>query len=145
MSRISSNLAKKLVKNYADYKIGTRISESETRGVWFSRSDILDALNSPVNGTVPNGLRFYFGAYESFQPTRPPRHSLDAGKITLVIVPTTVKTDDTTGNVIMHPYRTTEILPFDLLVEPNAEARYDIEFLKEVNDGQICPPPPVLI
>ena len=147
MSKIKTGPAKKLIKNYVDTKIGNVIGPSETRAVWFSRDDILDALNSPVHGIIPNGLRFYFGAYETFKSGRPPKYRDDQNKITLVIVPTTRKVDNA-GNVILHPYRDSppEVLPFDLLEDPKADPDYgDEKILAEVNDGQICPPPPVLI
>ena len=147
MSKIKTGHVKQLIKNYVDTKIGKVIGPSETRAVWFSRDDIMEALNSPVHGIIPNGLRFYFGAYESFKTGRPPKYKDDQNKITLAIVPTTGRLDNA-GNVIMHPYRDypEEVLPFDLLDDPGAKPGYekDVQFLAEVNDGQICPPPPVL-
>ncbi len=141
MSTIPTGLAKQLINNYADYKIGTEISDEETRGVWFSKDDILAALKD-VRGVSPNGLRFYFGAYEIYKPGRVPRFPDDEEKITLVIIPTTGK--DSNGNTVSHPYRTGEFLSFDLLEDPLAKPGYPKEIDKELNDGQICPPPPVL-
>lgn len=145
MSKISTGHAKKLIKNYVDNKIGNTITVDETRAVWFSRDELLDALNTPVHGIMPNGLRFYFGAYESYSSGRPPKYSEDENKITLVIVATTGMIG-ITGSVIKHPYRNNpeEVLPFDLLETPDAVPEYDRAFI-EVNDGQICPPPPVIV
>ena len=145
MSTISTGHAKKLIQNYATSKIGFVIDENETRGVWFSREELLNSLNTPVHGVTPNGLRFYFGAYETYDPqlTRPPKHNEEGNRTTLVIVPTTAMMD-TQGRIKMHPYRTTEPLPYDLLDDPGAKPGYDNRFT-EANDGQICPPPPVLI
>jgi hypothetical protein len=147
MSTISTGHAKKLIQNYVENKIGFVIDEKETRAVWFSREELLNSLNTPVHGVAPNGLRFYFGAYEAYDPdpksTRPPKHELEGNKITLVIIPTTARMDSN-GHIKMHPYRTNEPLPYDLLDNPNAIPEYDKSFT-EANDGQICPPPPVLI
>ncbi|MEO6354971.1 MAG: hypothetical protein ABIU77_19155 [Ferruginibacter sp.] len=150
MSEVSTGHAKKLIKNYIDLKIGKEISPLDSRGVWFSREEIITALNNTVNpGTgdiLPNGIRFYFAAYESMDPhgKNPPKHDMDASKITLVMVPTTSKTDEH-GNIIMHPYRKSEILPFDLVTHPDAEPKYDEVFSLTSNDGQLCPPPKTLI
>lgn len=143
MSSISTGHAKKLIQNYITNKIGTKIDASETRGVWFSRDELLTALNTPVLGIIPNGIRFYFGAYESFNPPHPPKHQQDENKITLVIIPTTHRLDED-GKVIMHPYRQNEILPYDLLEQPNAQPSYDKD-LSAANDGQICPPPRTIV
>ncbi|MEQ1678740.1 MAG: hypothetical protein ABL876_18735 [Chitinophagaceae bacterium] len=145
MSTISTGHAKKLIQNYVENKIGFVIDDEETRAVWFSRDELLNSLNTPVHGVFPNGLRFYFGAYEEYDPqaTRPPKYADEGNKITLVIIPTTARLDNH-GHIKMHPYRKTEPLPYDLLDDPNATPGYDPRFT-EANDGQICPPPPVLI
>ncbi len=143
MSTISTGHAKKLIQNYVINKIGEKIDPNETRAVWFSRDEILKALNTPVQGITPNGLRFYFGSYEPFNPPFPPKFEEDQNKITLVIIPTTHKlTDD--GEIIMHPYIKTEVLPYDLLDKPEAEPIYDNN-LFAANDGQLCPPPRPII
>jgi hypothetical protein len=146
MSSITTGLAKKLILNYVSTKIGEKISSTETRGVWFSKEEIQNALNTPVQGIIPNGLRFYFGAYESYDPkgTRPPRYKEEENKITLVIIPTAPRLDEN-GKVIEHPYRKEELLPFDLLTEPDSAPSYDTFGFKEANDGQICPPPRTII
>lgn len=147
MSTISTGHAKKLIQNYVVNKKGKVIADDETRAVWFSKEELLNALNTPVHGVAPNGLRFYFGAYEAYQPepqrTRPPKHEPEGNKITLVIIPTTARMDND-GTIQMHPYRKDEPLPYDLLDDPKASPKYDERFT-EANDGQICPPPPVLI
>jgi hypothetical protein len=150
MSTISTGHAKKLIKNFVDFKIGTTISPLDTRGVWFSREVLESQLNTPVatemGDVLPSGLRFYFAAYEEYNPTEknPPEHELDAQKVTLVIIPTARKLD-ANGNVIMHPYRKNEHLPFDLVTDPEAVPAYDKNLFTNANDGQLCPPPKTII
>jgi len=151
MSKISTGHAKKLIQNYIINNVGEKIDPNGTRAVWFSREAILTALNTPVQGTEPNGLRFYFGSYETYNPPFPPIFEIDQSKITLVIIPTTHKLDDE-GEIIMHPYRKTEVLPYDLLENPEADPAYDSisaaandSNFAAANDGQLCPPPRVII
>lgn len=140
MSTISTGHARKLVKNYKKLKINKKILESETRAVWFPKDEILEALKNPVDGIYPTGLRFYFAAYEEKVGSNPPKHAQDESKITLVIIPT--KDIDNNGRTVPHPYRQDEIIHFDLLTGPYEQPEYDTDF-REVNDGQICPPPPI--
>jgi len=146
MSTISTGLAKKLIQNYAQQKIGTQIQQHRNKSCLVLSKRYHDCFGDAGKWILPNGLRFYFAAYEAFDPTRPPRYKEDQEKITLVIVPTTHMMD-TTGHIIMHPYRTVdkEILPFDLLEDPDALPAYDTHSFKEGNDGQICPPPASLL
>ena len=155
MSKISTGHARKLVQNFKRLKIGKTIKKSETRGVWFSKADIDSVLNTPVSGVMPTGLRFYFAAYEkksAAHPTHPPKYAEEEEKITLVIVPT--KGVNNNGQVINHPHRTGEIVHFDLLGNPGMPPDYDFKATANkklaatgstdaVNDGQICPPPPL--
>jgi hypothetical protein len=141
MPKISTAQAKKLVKNYVDNKIGKTISEDETRAVWFSRKDIEEVLNEELHGIKPDGIRFYFAAYETFDPGRVPKYVQDQNKITIVMVPTTVKRSSG-GEREKHPYRANEFVYSDLLTTPGAEPGYDGKDFREANDGQICPPPP---
>jgi len=141
MGKVSTGHAKQLVYNYEKRDLG-----KGAKGVWFPKDVILEALNTPVRGIMPTGLRFYFAKYEKYQGdghvTRVPKYPKESSKKTLVIVPTIFK-DDEHGNPIMHPWRN-EKLPFDLLDEPGQGRKYDplpIEFAEQ-NDGQICPPPP---
>ncbi len=141
MSKISTEHAKRLIKNYADNKIGQVLKEEDSKGVWFSKEDLMDLLNNPVQGIVPNGLRFYFAAYETLKSDNPPRHAEEENKITLVIFPT--GGNDENGNAAKHPYRINpqEMISFDLADKPVAE-RGLVASLTAVNDGQLCPPPP---
>jgi len=145
MEKISTGHAKQLVYNYDKKEIG-----KGAQGVWFSRKAIEDALETEVQGVKPNGLRFYFAKYENYQGsghvTRVPKYPDEGNKITLVIVPTTHRLGGD-GKIIKHPWRLKEILPFDLLEEPDQPRKYDpieegFSMLVEENDGQICPPPP---
>lgn len=146
MGKITTGHAKQLVYNYDKKDIG-----KGANGVWFSRLAIEEALNSEVQGIKPNGLRFYFAKYEAYQGsgsvTRVPKYPGESELQTLVIVPTTHKLGND-GKIIKHPWRLSEILPFDLLEEPDQARKYDpvnendLSFLQEENDGQICPPPP---
>ncbi|HEX7905983.1 MAG TPA: hypothetical protein VF487_19055 [Chitinophagaceae bacterium] len=147
MSTIRTGLAKKLVLNYLMNKVGKVIDPSETRAVWFSRKDIEKALKKE-GGEEPDGLRFYFAAYESYEEGRPPKYWQDAGKTTLVIVPTRGK--NIKGEVVDHPYRKISItekekLHFDFLTNPDENPGYGGRDLAETNDGQICPPPASLL
>ncbi len=140
MSKISTAHAKRLIKNYADNKIGQVLTGDDSKGVWFSKEDLMDLLSNPVQGIIPNGLRFYFGAYETLKSEEPPRYAEEENKITLVIFPT--GGTDENGNIVKHPYRTDpqEILSFDLLDKPATE-RGLTAGLTAGNDGQLCPPP----
>lgn len=101
----------------------------------------MDFLNNPVQGIVPNGLRFYFAAYETLKSDNPPRHAEEENNITLVIFPT--GGNDENGNAAKHPYRINpqEMISFDLADKP-AAGRELVATLTAVNDGQLCPPPP---
>ena len=143
MSKISTGHAKKLVLNYATQKIGTTITKEETRGVWFSRLAIEEALNTPVNKIMPDGLRIYFAAYEAMAAGKPPKHKEEKSKITLVLIPTKGVDDD--GHIVPHPYRNAEIVHFDLVDNPNDPPEYDDKMAVAENDGQLCPPPRTLI
>jgi len=145
MTKISTGHAKQLVYNYDREEIG-----KGAQGVWFSRRALLEALDTDVQGVTPNGLRFYFAKYENYQGsghvTRVPKYPDESEMVTLVIVPTTHRLGSD-GRVVMHPWRLKEILPFDLLEEPDQPRKYDpiddkLSILIEENDGQICPPPP---
>lgn len=141
MSKISTGHARKLVQNYKRMKIGKPIKVEETRGVWFPKDLIETALYTKVNGIEPTGLRFYFAAYEKRSGTNPPKHDFEQERITLVIVPT--KAVNNAGAQVPHPYRTGELIHFDLLTGPHEEPKYDVPKIQlEENDGQICPPPP---
>ncbi len=141
MSQISTKLARKLVQNFKNDKVSKTYKKSDTKGVWFSKEVLLEALTTKVGGVDPTGLRFYFAAYEGLVSGRPPKHEHKANKTTLVIIPTRGKNKD--GVEVRYPdIPTGEVIHFDLLTDPNALPSYDNSF-REYNDGQICPPPPL--
>jgi len=142
MGKISTGHAKQLVYNYDKKEIG----KDPAAGVWFPREVIQAVLDNEVQGIKPNGLRFYFAKYEKHEAPveRPPKYKEESEQMTLVIIPTTYRLDDE-GEVIKHPYRVGEYLPFDLLTTPKQARGYDPmskDSFDEQNDGQICPPPP---
>ena len=144
MSRISTEHAKRLIKNYADNKVGKVLAADDSNGVWFPKELLLDLLNKPVQGVEPNGLRFYFGAYETVKSDFSPKYAEEENKITLVILPTSGT--DENGNVVKHPFRTNpqEIISFDLLAKPGTEQEAAAN-LTAGNDGQHSPPPPKML
>jgi hypothetical protein len=141
MSRISIDHAKRLIKNYADNKIGRVLTGSDPKAIWFPKELLLDLLNEPLQGVSPNGLRFYFGAYETLSAEFAPRYADEENKITLVIFPTTGAGEN--GEVVKHPFRTDpqEFLSFDLLDKAVIEQGGAVN-LAAGNDGQHVPPPP---
>ncbi|MEO7446083.1 MAG: hypothetical protein ABIT96_13935 [Ferruginibacter sp.] len=133
MAKITTALAKQLIANFKDKKIGTPYNEAE-RGVWIERKTLEECL-ADVDGQGVSGIRFYFGAYGDFTPGNPPPYrEYEANKVTLVLVPTseTLVNDPKTG-IEYHP---------DML--DNLTLSPEENNLQEVagNDGQISPPPP---
>lgn len=127
MAKITTAYARKLAQNYRDNKLGQRTLDNDSRGVWFPKETILEALGLPPDTTSEySGIRFYFGAYEDSDraPEHYPKDRRHCNKITLVLVST---------KEIQNNHK-------DDLDEPGAEPDYPLEFL-EFNDGQLCPPP----
>jgi hypothetical protein len=144
MSRIPTGKARGLAKNYRDNKIGKKLKDDDTRGVWFERQEFYNALGLvrdgqtgflmeagiEDNGTLvqPDGIRIYLGAYSESHS-----HPVKKGKLTVILVTTKAGSIPTEGGILPH---------LDLLENPG-EPPTDM-FLKDAesyNDGQICPPP----
>jgi hypothetical protein len=127
--KISTGYARQLAKNFKERKkIG-----NDPQGVWFSRESILSLLED----RSVSGIRFYFGAYgteneHSDAPLKDKKHE----KTTLIMVQT-AKTNQDDSEEVIHR---------DILENPNDEPHYpdqkEFTFI-ELNDGQLCPPPPL--
>lgn len=136
-SPISTAYARQLVKNYKERGLGV----GDTQGVWFDSNAILKNLgytdeqikHLPAPETSVTGIRFYLGKYGlDIEYQEPNGHY---NKTTLVMVPTSgiaIGNDGKNNNVYQ-----------DILTSPNDPAGYPInKVAQEINDGQICPPPP---
>ena len=134
--------ARKLVQNYVNKKIDTKLPLNETRAVWFQKELILEALGlDPGMDTGEiSGLRFYLGAYEDHDGY--PESDADYNKITLVMVKTGQDTIEVDRGTI------TETMYKDIIKDPNADPEYpDIAPPSTAektcyNEGQSIPPPP---
>jgi hypothetical protein len=137
--KIPAKHAKRLMKNYKTHKNKYLKNSKDSRGIWFSREVLLEALGITTDPgpKETTGLRFYFAGYESKASTGYPGHEIDEWKATLVFVATSEEWLEV-------PERENERMYKDKITdeERDAEPEYETS-LHPYNDGQLCPPPPV--
>ncbi len=144
MPRTPTGKARGLAKNYKLHKLGKKLKDEDTRGVWFGRQDFYDALglkkdestgflmeagiDDNGNNVQPDGIRIYFGAYSDSHS-----NPVKQGKLTVILVSTKAGLTPPGGGVIPH---------LDLLENPEEPpSDFTTKDAESFNDGQICPPP----
>jgi hypothetical protein len=127
--KITTGYARQLAKNYKDQKL----SKDETQAVWFSRNEIGQLLNDEN----VSGIRFYFGSYGTMDDHKDDPLRCDYyGRTTLIMVQT--------GEVIGEDECGVKVFR-DILESKREKPAYPPKplIVVEVNDGQLCPPPPL--
>lgn len=142
MSRIPTGKARGLAKNFKLNKLGKKLKDDDTRGVWYDKQDFYDALGLVRDGTTgylkeagivkegvtvfPDGIRLYFGSYTE-------DHELPEKKGKLTVILVTTKEGPTLPNDMK--------THLDVLTNPAEPPENVIKAFSEFNDGQLCPPP----
>lgn len=142
MSRIPTGKARGLAKKFKLNKLGKKLKDKDTQGVWYDKQDFYDALGLVKDGQTgflkeagieqngvtvfPDGIRLYFGAYSEDH-----ENPVKKGKLTVILVSTREESPQT-GIIKKH---------LDILTSPAEGPEELLKEFSEFNDGQLCPPP----